>query len=142
MADIQKAPVYPVELMIKQGEKETPELTIKDGNISFNLDCAIYVPKEFSITNLNSDNFIYFTILVDNDAISQRIGKLPLDPKYSLFKYDIPFNFSVSENTKSINLQAAYTNKHSGESGISESLRSGRFLNTFIPIEQVGINGK
>lgn len=140
-ANVQKGSIYIVEFNVSQGKSKVPELAVIGGKVSLHIECAIYVPIDFSEINLNKNNFIYFTAFANEKAVSQQLGVLPLDPNYSLFKYDVDFNFKVPEGIKNIGFQAAYTNKQSSDPEIAESLHYGRFFKTYIPIKQEGING-
>ena len=132
--DIQNAPVYPVEISVKNKEnKDEPYLTEKNKKIDFIITCTIYIPNNFWVRPYaTTEDFIYFTVLGNNQVIAQRIGKLPEGEKFA--KYTVPFSITNNSGLSELNLQFAYTPKHQGESGIGESLRIGRFFYTIIPI--------
>ncbi|MGF0066611.1 hypothetical protein [Limosilactobacillus reuteri] len=128
-ADIQEAPVYPVSF----------QLYDKDGKPIYrlqsecNLSTVIYIPKSIVNSFSGQDNFIYLTIMDEKNALYQSYSALPqqLNSMYLL-----KFNLHIPQcDSPALNLQLAFSNKHSGESGIGESLRIGRFFNSMIPIE-------
>ncbi|MCC4323694.1 hypothetical protein LMB42_05425 [Limosilactobacillus reuteri] len=128
-ADIQEAPVYPVSF----------QLYDKDGKPIYrlqsecNLSTVIYIPKSIANSFSGQDNFIYLTIMDEKNALYQSYSALPqqLNSMYLL-----KFNLHIPQcDSPALNLQLAFSNKHSGESGIGESLRIGRFFNSMIPIE-------
>lgn len=128
-ADIQEAPVYPVSF----------QLYDKDGNPIYrlqsecNLSTVIYIPEPIANSFSGQDNFIYLTIMDEKNALYQSYSALPqkLNSMY-LLKFDLHI---PQCDSPALNLQLAFSNKHSGESGIGESLRIGRFFNSMIPIE-------
>lgn len=133
-ADIQKAPVYPVLFEIEQ-DKQTI-LTI-DLSKEFIVKCAIYVPEEMNQVLQQSDYFVYATLFVNESPVTQKIATIRPNhnPKNRILQLAIDFNISDKINSNEINFQMAITHKHQGEMGIGESLISGRFINTYIPLE-------
>ncbi|WP_242363409.1 hypothetical protein [Limosilactobacillus antri] len=132
--DIFSAPVYPVQFEIINEENRTvPFIKIRNNKITFSISCTIYIPNNFWIRPYATvDDFIYFTILEGNQVIAQQIGNLPENENFA--RYTVKFDISNIKEIKELNLQLAYTSKHAGESGITESLRVGRFFNTIIPV--------
>lgn len=133
-ADIQKAPVYPVMFEIEQ-EKET--VHIIDPQQAFIIRCSVYVPAELRRGMQEYEHFMYATLFDSGQPISQKIGTIKPsdDQKNIILQIAISFEpVKIIDNNK-LNLQMAITSKHKGESGIGESLRTGRFINTYIPLE-------
>lgn len=133
-ADIQKAPVYPVMFKIEQ-ENETVQRI--DPQQAFIIRCSVYVPAKLRREMQEYEHFMYATLFDGSQPISQKIGAV----KSSVNQKDIILQITLNlEPVKAIddnklNLQMAITSKHKGESGIGESLRAGRFMNTYIPLE-------
>lgn len=131
--DIQEAPVYPVRLEIIQDGKPTNFLS---GNDHFTLYCDVFAPSSFIDDHQNTVQYIYASLLSGIHTVDeQKVAEVKIDPqnKPLVWHFEIPFKWEF-RGFESINLQLAITSKHEGEMGLSEALRLGRFVNTFIPI--------
>ena len=131
--------------IIDKENKVLPEIQAIKGNLGFTVRFAIHVPQKFIHENLNFGYKVYMTIstIVDGKELGiwQSIGDLPLQIDSSkhplIYRYDFPVNIDVSniiDQLKEVKIQLSTSSKHNGESGISESLRVGRFLYTKIPV--------
>lgn len=131
--DIQDAPVYPVMFEIQQ-DSETVQMI--DSQKPFTVRCSVYVPTAIKEEMKERNHFIYATLLNNDMPIEQKIGKVDLDSnqKSSILQFAIVFELDDGIKDKTINLQIAITPKHKGEMGIGESIRVGRFVNTYIPL--------
>lgn len=132
--DIQDAPVYPVMFEIQQ-DSETVQMI--DSQKPFTVRCSVYVPTAIKEEMKERNHFIYATLLNNDMPIEQKIGKVDLDSnqKSSILQFAIVFELDDGIKDKTINLQIAITPKHEYEMGIGESIRVGRFVNTYIPLE-------
>lgn len=134
--DIQEAPVYPVLFTIEQNGNSV--LTINP-NEEFIVHCAVYIPAQLRQQIKQQDHFIYATIIDSGSPIIQKIGSIT-PPVYSnnneIMQFIIAFELGNRTDANQINLQIAITAKHKGEMGIGESLRVGRFINTYLPLEK------
>lgn len=132
--DIQDAPIYPVSFEIEQDGHTVLAI---DPHKSFIIKCAIYVPEEMKQALQQQEHFLYATIFANKIPIAQQIATI--DPDYNpgnkFLQLAIDFSINDYANSDEINFQMAITGKHQGEMGIGESLRVGRFINTFIPLE-------
>ena len=132
--DIQDAPVYPIMFEIQQNNKTVQIINPQD---PFTIRCSVYVPATIKQKMEGYKHYIYATLLDKNMPVEQKIGKIDIDSnqKSSILQFAIPFKLNDGIKSKVINLQIAVTPKHEGESGIGESIRIGRFVNTYIPLE-------
>lgn len=132
--DIQNAPVYPVLFEIQQNNKVVSIVNPKEG---FVIRCSVYVPSVLKQQIAKYDHFIYATLLANEQPISQQVGIM--NANYGLndriAQFMVKFECDNLDNLNQINLQLAITPKHKGEMGIEESIRVGRFVNTYLPLE-------
>lgn len=136
--DIQDAPIHCVGFQIKNAnQKEIFEVENVNGTLNFNITCVIYVPNHFREQQFAQSGRIFFSCLSNGMVVDQQIGEMPIQNSNTqdvlLYKYDVSFHIEQFDQDV-LNFQAAWTNKHNGEMGLSESLRVGRFVNTFIPV--------
>ena len=132
--DLQDAPVYPVLFEIMQNNKVVQIVNPKK---DFVIRCSVYVPSVLKQLIAKYDHFVYATLLADGKPISQQVGTMNAnyDLNDSIAQFMVKFECDNLDNLNQINLQMAITAKHSGEMGIGESLRVGRFINTCLPLE-------
>lgn len=132
--DIQSAPVYPVLFEMKQGDQTVQKINLQN---DFVIRCSVYVPSEMLQQLNQQEHFVYVTLIDDGKLIGQKIGVLNPTPnkEINVLQLAIAFKLDSDIDNDQINLQMAITSKHSDEMGIGESLRIGRFINTYIPVE-------
>lgn len=131
--DIQDAPVYPVLFEIIQNNKVVQIVNPKK---DFVIRCSVYVPSVLKQQIAKYDHFIYATLLANEQPISQQVGTMNANYGLndSIAQFMVKFECDNLDNLNQINLQLAITPKHKGEMGIGESIRVGRFVNTYIPL--------
>lgn len=131
--DIQDAPVYPVLFKIIQNNKVVQIVNPKK---DFVIRCSVYVPSVLKKQIAKYDHFIYATLLANEQPISQQVGTMNANYGLndSIAQFMVKFECDNLDNLNQINLQLAITPKHKGEMGIGESIRVGRFVNTYIPL--------
>lgn len=133
--DILEAPVYPVLFEIQQDDQAVQMINpTKDFIIRF----SIYIPYGLRQEIGNRNYFVYVTLSDNNDMpIAQKVAPVnpPYDQERKVLQFASQFEPINSINNDVINIQVAITTKHQGEMGIGESLRTERFINTYIPLE-------
>lgn len=133
--DIQDAPVYPVLFEVLQDNQPTQ---IVDPDKEFTFKCSVYVPRKMRQALSQYKYYVYVTLIVNEVPIAQKVGLIPAsNQRKKVLQFAVQFErFNKSIESNKVNLQMAITAKHNGESGMGESLRIGRFVNTFIPLEK------
>ena len=131
--DIQEAPIYPVLFQIEQDGQTVLTINSKE---EFVVRCSAYVPTNLMQQIKHRSHFIYAPILANGSPVIQQIGQItpPSNPENSIIQFAVNFNLDDKVKTDQVNLQLAITAKHKGEMGIGESIRVGRFVNTYIPL--------
>lgn len=133
--DILEAPVHPVLFEIQQDEQVVQMI---NPTKSFTIRFSIYIPYELRQEIGNRNYFVYVT-LSDNDdmPIAQKVARVtsPHNQEIKVLQFASQFEPIDSINNDVVNIQMAITTKHQGEMGIGESLRTERFINTYIPLE-------
>lgn len=148
--EVTKAPVHLVGLQIQNQENldihpgysisdPMAKLT-KDGDIDIQIFCSLFLDDDFINNNQNIPQYIYLTVLTDSEPqryLAQQYGELPTDIGHFIgYSFHIKISASLINkyNIRKVRIIGSVITRTEPSTGISESLRAGRFLNTVLPV--------